>query len=62
MEHAIDNHFNIVIWPEFLIEKDINEMMLQYDFSLDEMQDIIDKNTFNNLRAKMEFLNWKKVK
>jgi predicted RNA-binding Zn-ribbon protein involved in translation (DUF1610 family) len=60
MEHAIDNHFNVVIWPEFIEEKDINEMILA-GFSPDEIQDIIDKNTAVNLRAKMEFVNWKKV-
>ena len=60
MEHAIDNHFNIVIWPEFMEDKDINDMILS-DFSPDEIQDIIDKHTFLNLRAKMEFVNWKKV-
>jgi transcription elongation factor Elf1 len=57
---AIDNHFNVVIWPEFIDSKDINEMILD-DFSPDEIQDIISKNTFVNLRAKMEFVNWKKV-
>ena len=40
--------------------KDINEMVLN-GFSPDEIQDIIDKNTFVNLRAKMEFINWKKI-
>ena len=60
MEHAIDNHFNVVIWPEFFEEKDVNEMVLS-GFSPDEIQDIIDKYTFVNLRAKMEFVNWKKV-
>jgi hypothetical protein len=60
LEHAIDNHFNVVIWPEFVQEKDINDMVLD-SFSLDEIQDIIDKNTFVNLRAKMEFVNWKKI-
>jgi predicted RNA-binding Zn-ribbon protein involved in translation (DUF1610 family) len=60
MERAIDNHFNIVIWPEFIVEKDINEMVLS-GFSPDEIQDIIDKYTVVNLRAKMEFVNWKKV-
>jgi hypothetical protein len=60
MEHAIDNHFRIVIWPEFIEEKDINDMVLG-GFSPDEIQDIIDKNTFVNLRAKMEFVNWKKI-
>ena len=57
---AIDNHFNVVIWPEFVDSKDINEMILD-EFSPDEIQDIISKNTFVNLRAKMEFVNWKKV-
>jgi hypothetical protein len=60
MEHAIDNHFNVVIWPEMIVEKDINDMVLN-GFSPDEIQDIIDKNTFINLRAKFEFINWKKV-
>jgi transcription elongation factor Elf1 len=60
MEHAIDNHFNVVIWPEMIEEKDVNDMVL-VGFSPDEIQDIIDKHTAVNLRAKMEFVNWKKV-
>jgi len=57
---AVDNHFNVVIWPEFIDSKDINDMVLE-GFSPDEIQDIISKNTFVNLRAKMEFVNWKKI-
>jgi hypothetical protein len=60
MEHAIDNHFNVVIWPEMIKEKDVNEMILQ-GFDKDELCDIIEKQSFINLRAKMEFINWKKV-
>ena len=60
MEQAIEEHFNIVIWPEMVEEKDINEMVLA-GFSPDEIQDIISKNTFQNLRAKMEFVKWKKI-
>ena len=60
LEHAIDNHFKVVIWPEFIDDKDINDMVLN-DFSPDEIQDIVNKNTFVNLRAKMEFINWKKI-
>ena len=60
MEHAIDNHFNVVIWPEMIEEKDVNDMVLS-GFSPDEIQDIISKNTFVNLRAKMEFVSWKKT-
>ena len=41
-------------------EKDVNDMILA-GFSVDEIVDIINKNTFVNLRAKMEFIQWKKV-
>jgi hypothetical protein len=60
MEKAIEEHYRILIWPEMIEEKDINDMVLN-GFSPDEIQDIISKNTFQNLRAKIEFINWKKV-
>ena len=60
LEKAIEEHYNVVIWPQMIVEKDINEMVLS-GFSPDEIQDFISKNTFVNLRAKMEFVNWKKV-
>ena len=60
MEKAIEEHYNVVIWPEMIEEKDVNDMVLN-GFSPDEIQDIISKNTFVNLRAKMEFVNWKKT-
>ena len=60
IDKCIEEHYNVVIWPEYIEEKDINDMVLT-GFSPDEIQDIISKNTFVNLRAKMEFINWKKV-
>lgn len=60
MEKAIEDHYNVVIWPEMIEEKDINDMILA-GFTQEELQDIISKHTFINLRAKMEFVNWKKV-
>jgi hypothetical protein len=35
--------------------------MILDGFTEEEIQDIIDNNTFVNLRAKIEFINWKKV-
>jgi len=35
--------------------------MILTGFSPDEIQDFISKNTFINLRAKMEFVSWKKI-
>ena len=60
MNKAIEEHYNVVIWPEMIEEKDVNDMILA-GFSPEEIQDIISKNTFVNLRAKMEFVNWKKT-
>lgn len=60
IDEAIEKHYNVVIWPDMIDSKDINDMILD-GFSPDEIQDIISKNTFVNLRAKAEFVNWKKV-
>ena len=60
MERAIDEHFAICIWPEMIVEKDINEMVLA-GFEAEDIQDIIEKNTFVNLRAKMAWIKWKKL-
>lgn len=60
IDEAIEQHYNVVIWPEMIDSKDINDMVLD-GFSPDEIQDIISRNTFVNLRAKAEFIKWKKV-
>jgi hypothetical protein len=60
IEKAIEEHYRVVIWPEMIDEKDVNEM-IKTGFSSDEIMDIISNNTFQNLRAKIEFINWKKV-
>ena len=60
IDKSIENHFNVVIWPEMIECKDINDMVLD-GFDAEEIQDIISKHTFVNLRAKAEFVNWKKV-
>lgn len=60
MEKAIEEHYRIVIWPEMIDEKDINDM-INNGYTPDELHDIIEKNTFQNLSAKLNFINWKKV-
>ena len=50
----------MVIWPEMIEEKDINDMILS-GFTSEDIQDIIDNHTYQNLRAKLEFMNWRKV-
>lgn len=60
IEDVVDNHFNIVIWPQMIEEKDINEMILS-GLSKEDLEDILETNTFLNLSAKLALYNWKKI-
>ena len=57
---AIASGYNVTLLPENIKQKDINDMILA-GISPDEILDIIDKFTFSNLRANLEFSKWKKV-
>jgi hypothetical protein len=57
MQQTIDSGHSIVIWPENLKEKDINDMIL----SDIPVNDIIHKNTFRGLQAKIKLNGWKRV-
>ena len=52
----IDLGYQVCIWPESIIEKDINDMV---DAGID-VQSIIDNSTFAGLSAKLKFTKWKK--
>ena len=54
---TIDRGDKVVIWPNNIVQKDINDMVL----SGHQVQDIVESNTFQGLQAKLNFTNWKKV-
>ena len=60
IENAIKSNHNVVIWPDNIEGKDINEMVLN-GFSTGEIQEIIDSNTFYGLEAIAKFTFWKKL-
>ena len=60
MQDAIKLEHNVVIWPDTVVGKDINEMV-QSGLSPDEIQSIISTNTFKGLEAQAKFVFWKKV-
>lgn len=60
MADAIKLGYDVVIWPDTIEEKDINEMVMA-GFSPDEIERIISSNTFSGLRAQMKFISWKKI-
>lgn len=60
MKKALDKRLPIVIWPENLEYKDINDMILG-GMSVDEVNDLIESNTYTGPKALLKFNRWKKV-
>lgn len=60
MHDAIKSNSSVVIWPDNIQAKDINEMVMS-GISSDEIEKIISSNTFTGLRAQMRFVSWKKI-
>lgn len=57
MEKIIKQGKKIVIWPENITSKDVNDMVL----SGIDVNKIIKKRTFSGLNAQLEFIKWKKI-
>jgi predicted RNA-binding Zn-ribbon protein involved in translation (DUF1610 family) len=57
MERATEQNINMVIWPENILEKDINDMILKEI----DVHSIISTRSFNGLSLKLEFTKWRKI-
>jgi hypothetical protein len=60
MQDAIKLEYNVVIWPDNIQGKDINEMIVS-GMSSGEIESIISSNTFKGLKAQTRFTFWKKL-
>jgi len=54
---AIDNGERVVIWPNNIVEKDINDMVMAGH----DVQNVVELNTYQGLEAKLKLTEWKKV-
>ena len=54
---TIDSGQSVVIWPNSIDDKDINDMVMS---GLD-VQSVIESNTYSGLEAKLKFNTWKKI-
>ena len=54
---TIDAGDSVVIWPNGIDDKDINDMVMN---GLD-VQSVIESNTYSGLEAKLKFTTWKKI-
>ena len=57
METVINVGNQLVIWPKYIVEKDINDMVLS---GLDP-QKIMDSSIYSGLEARIKFLEWRKA-
>jgi len=57
INRAIEGGARMVIWPENILEKDINDMVLA-GFDINQ---VISTSTFSGLELKLQFTKWKKV-
>lgn len=57
---AIHGGYKVVIWPNNMKEKDINDLIMS-GYSKDSIRDIINQNTFKGLEAISRHLQWKRV-
>ena len=54
---TIDSGDSVVIWPEGIDDKDINDMVISGLY----VQSVIESNTYSVLQAKLKFTTWKKI-
>jgi len=60
IEKAINRDLKVVIWPENIKYKDINEMIMN-NMTENDIRMVLKQNTFSGLEAKLKFNNWSKV-
>lgn len=55
----IDEGYAVCLWPDSIIQKDINEMILA-GMSINRIIECINTNTFQGIEARLKFSQWKK--
>lgn len=57
---VIEKNYSVVIWPESIKFKDINDMVMG-GMTQHDVMSVISANTYTHLQAKLKFTQWKKV-
>ena len=60
IEKTIDQGYTVCLWPEEIEQKDINDMYLA-GWTTNKLVDLIKKNSYNELEAKLRLATWRKV-
>ena len=54
---SIDRGEKVVIWPNDIQQKDINDMVMAGH----DVNSLVESNTYQNIEAQIKFTEWKKV-
>ena len=57
ISNVIDRGEKVVIWPQAVTEKDINDMILEGK----DPQKLVKDNTYQGIQAKIKLTEWKRV-
>lgn len=57
ISRTIEKNYRVVIWPQTLFQKDINDMILENK----NVKRIVAENVFSGLQARAKFMMWKRV-
>ena len=60
MEKTLNQGRRVVIWPDSMMHKDINDMIIA-GYIKEQIQEIITDNTFSGAAAKLRFTTWRKT-
>ena len=60
IEKEIERGSEVVLWPDQMNYKDINDMIIG-GYSKEEIQQIITNNTFSGIAAKLRFAEWRRI-
>ena len=60
MGNLIANNYELVIWPDSIPHKDINDMILA-GMTSEDVQELIKQNTYNGLQATARLSAWKRI-
>jgi hypothetical protein len=59
IKSTIDQGYHVCLWPETIVEKDINDM-IKAEKTPEEILDIINANTYSGVEAQLRFATWRK--
>jgi DNA primase len=60
MNSSIRFDKKVVIWPDSMKHKDINDMIMS-GYTKEQIQEIINDNIFSGAAARLRFIEWKKI-